>query len=137
MSALTLTDEDLLEGFAGATLADGQFGHAEHVRVGWIFVQRYGLPEALASFPVALRRFALAKGAPQLYHMTITWAYLLLIHSRQQRCHAAVWADFAAANPDLLTWKPSILDNYYTPETLWSEFARHTFVLPDRGILQR
>lgn len=137
MNAIGLTDEELLDGFASATLADGQFGHAEHVRVGWLFVRRYGLPEALATFPAALRRFAMAKAAPQLYHVTITWAYLLLIHARQQMCHAAVWADFAAANSDLLTWKPSILDDYYTPDTLWSEFARHTFVLPDRGIQLR
>ena len=137
MTAVDLTDEDLVEGFERATLAAGQFGHAEHVRAAWLFVRRYGLPEALAAFPAALRRFALAKGAPHLYHVTITWAYLLLIHARQQTCQADVWQDFASANTDLLTWKPSILDHYYSPETLWSDFARHTFVMPDRGMLER
>ena len=137
MTTGDLTDEDLLDGFVGATLSDGLFGHPEHVRVGWLFVRQYGLPEALAAFPDALHRFALAKGAPQLYHVTITWAYLVLINARQQTSQATSWAEFAAANPDLLTWKPSILDDYYTPDTLWSEFARHTFVLPDRGILHR
>ncbi|HUE88446.1 MAG TPA: hypothetical protein VMO26_20410 [Vicinamibacterales bacterium] len=132
-----LTDADLVEQFERATLAAGQFHHAQHVRVAWLYVRRYGLPGALEAFPAALGRFALAQGAPHLYHVTITWAYLLLIHARQQACHAAGWEDFATANTDLLAWKPSILDDYYTPETLWSEFARQTFVMPDRGLLTR
>jgi hypothetical protein len=132
-----LDDQHLLEGFERATLGADQFGHAEHVRAAWLFVRRDGLPEALASFPTALRRFALAHGAPHLYHVTITWAYLLLVHARQQAGRSNNWDDFAAANKDLLLWKPSVLDDYYRPETLWSEFARHTFVMPDRGIRER
>jgi hypothetical protein len=132
-----LTDADLVEQFESATLSAGQFHHVQHVRVAWLFVRRYGLPEALAAFPAALRRFAEAQDAPHLYHVTITWAYLLLIHARQEVCHATAWDDFARANSDLLAWKPSILDDYYTAETLWSEFARQTFVMPDRGMLMR
>ena len=129
-----MTDEDLLEGFERATLAAGQFSHAQHVRTAWLFLRRDGLPKALDTFSSALRHFAIANGAPHLYHATITWAYLLVIHERQQIRQAQCWQDFADANPDLLTWKPSILDDYYRPETLWSELARRTFVMPDRGI---
>ena len=137
MTALLMSDEDLVDGFERATLAAAQFTHAQHVRTAWLFLRRDGLPRALDTFPAALRQFAIANGAPQLYHATITWAYLLLIHERQQLCHAEQWPDFAAAHRDLLTWKPSILDDYYTPATLWSEFARQTFVMPDRGIRDR
>lgn len=28
------------------------------------------------------------------------------------------WSAFGAANPDLLAWKPSILERYYTAPTL-------------------
>ena len=45
------------------------------------------------------------------------------------------WPAFAARNPDLLAWKPSVLEaRYYREETLWSERARRVFVLPDRGL---
>jgi hypothetical protein len=37
---------------------------------------------------------------------------------------------FAARNPDLFAWKPSILDRYYDPETLRSDRARRVFVMP-------
>ncbi len=134
MSAVHITDADLVDGFERATLGVDQFHHAQHVRVAWLFVRRDGLPAALESFSVALNRFAVGHGAPHLFHVTITWAYLLLIHARQQARPAASWEEFAGANGDLLAWKPSILDAYYTPQTLWSDFARHTFVMPDLGL---
>ena len=37
-------------------------------------------------------------------------------------------------NRDLLTWKPSILERYYTSDTLFSDRARRSFVLPDRVV---
>ena len=127
-----LTDAELKARFLDTTLGTDQFHHADHVRMAWLFVTDYGMPEALDRFPAALRRFADAKGATSLYHATITWAFLLLIHERQVRQPAASWPAFAAAQPDLLTWKPAVLDRLYTHETLWSAFARQTFVMPDR-----
>ncbi len=129
---LGLSDADLLARFEDTTLPKEAFPHAQHVRVAWMFVRRFGMPEALGRFSEALKRFAVAKGKPELYHQTITWAYLLLIAERLARGEAVTWDAFAAANPDLLTWKPSLLDRYYTTETLWSDLARRTFVMPDR-----
>ncbi|MBA3270685.1 MAG: hypothetical protein H0T71_09235 [Acidobacteria bacterium] len=128
-----LADEELLRHFNDATLPASAFHHEQHLRVAWLFVTREGLPRALEKFPRALRRFAEANGAPGLYHATITWAYLLLINERQQRVPAATWDAFAAANGDLLSWKPSVLDTLYEHEVLWSEFARTTFVMPRKG----
>ena len=65
----------------------------------------------------------------------ITWAYVALIHERMLADPSMDWPAFAAANADLLTWKPSVLDRYYTSETLFSDLARRTFVLPDRALI--
>ena len=122
----------LLEAFVDTTLPADQFHHRQHVEVAWRFVRNYGMPAALGEFTAAIRRFADAKGATGLYHETITWAFLLLIAERQAKCEAARWEDFAAANPDLLVWKPSVLDRYYSSEVLKSDLARKVFVFPDR-----
>ena len=129
-----LTDADLLRHFEDASLPTELFDHHQHVRVAWLFMQRDGMPAALATFSSALRQFANAKGAHNLFHVTITWAYLLLINERQQQCCAPDWTTFAARNADLLLWKPSILDRYYSADVLWSDRARHTFVMPDRAL---
>ena len=124
------TGERLLQGFLDTTLPSDQFHHRQHVEVAWRFVRNHGMPAALAEFTTAIRRFADAKGATGLYHETITWAFLFLIAERQARCCAGSWEAFAAANPDLLVWKPSILERYYSSDTLKSDLARQVFVLP-------
>ena len=53
-------------------------------------------------FSNALRAFATAQGKPDLYHETITTAYVLLINERlDDRARELSWNDFAALNPDL------------------------------------
>ena len=129
----TLTDADFIRSFEDCTLPSSAFHHRDHVRLGWLYLRRHPPLEALARFADGLRRFATANGHPGLYHETITWAYLLLIHERMARGEAPTWEEFAAGNPDLLGWKPSILDRYYHPETLRSELAKRVFVMPDRA----
>ena len=132
MVAENPVEEDLLRGFVDTTLPANQFHHEQHAHVAWLFVRQYGMPSALGEFTTALKRFADAKGATGLYHETITWAFLLLIAERQAKCGAGSWQDFAAENPDLLVWKPSILERYYSSALLKSELARKVFILPDR-----
>jgi len=127
-----LDEGRLLAGFLDGSFPGDQFHHEQHVQVAFLFVRRHGMPQALDAFSTALKAFALAKGMPKLYHETITWAFVLLIAERRARAPEATWEEFAASNGDLLKWKPSVLDRYYTPETLWSDFARTTFVMPDR-----
>jgi hypothetical protein len=88
------------------------------------------LVDALKRFTDSLKRFAAHNGASGLYHDTITWAYMLLIHERMQRNPVETFDTFEAMNPDLFAWKPSILDRYYDRETLDSELARRTFLMP-------
>jgi len=106
-----------------------EFRHADHVRVAFAYLRTMPLLEALGRFTAALRRFAAAQGKPQLYHETITWAFLMIIHERLQRAPAE-WETFIRDNGDLLQWKPSVLDAYYRAEVLQSELARRIFVLP-------
>lgn len=127
-----MTDRELVAAVEGCTLGGADFHHADHVRLAWIYLREAPLLEGLERFTATLKRFAAHHGAAGKYHATITWAYLLLIHERMQRSSATAWDEFAAANADLLAWKPSILERYYTAPTLASAVARRTFVLPDR-----
>jgi hypothetical protein len=130
-----MNDRDFVDAFEACAIAHGDFRHADHVRLAWIYLREHSLLEAIERFTSSLQRFAKHHGAPGLYHETITWAYLLLIHERMQREGApSCWEAFRADNGDLFSWKPSILDRYYAPGTLRSDLARRTFVLPDAGV---
>lgn len=149
-----MTGEELIQQFEEGTTPADTFHHADHVRLAFEYLRRYPALEALEKFSAALQRFAAAQGKAQRYHETITWAYLLLIRERQARAscvqascvetscvetscvqtsHLETWEDFAERNADLLVWKGGVLSTLYRQETLDSDLARRTFVLPDRG----
>lgn len=118
--------------FRDGTLGTDHFHHRDHVRMAWLYVREHGLEAAVTTFTADLRAFAIAKGVPRLYHATITVAYLTLIAERLHVTPDADWDAFAAAHADLLRWKPSIIDDYYSAARLWSDQARAQFLLPDR-----
>lgn len=136
-----MKDDDFIAAFENGTLPKEAFHHADHVRMAFLYVSRLPILEALRAFSEALRRYALVNGKPNLYHETITWAFLFLIRERvqaqssQQNSRLPSWGDFAKKNADLLNQKSSIiLKGYYTDETFASEMARRIFVLPNRGV---
>ena len=133
-----MNDETLIEFFESGQEPPGGFHHREHVRVAWWYLRQHPWLTALDRFQTGLQRFAEAQGAPQRYHETITVAYVLLINERLAGSRRDLaWEEFAASNADLLSWQPSILARYYWPETLKSDHAQRTFVMPDRFAVQR
>jgi hypothetical protein len=111
---MELDESEFVRRFEDCTLPNDAFHHRDHVRLAWIYLRQHPPLEALRCFAEGLKRFAAAHGHPGLYHETITWAYLFLIHERMADGDAAeTWDSFAGRNPDLLAWNPSILDRYY------------------------
>jgi hypothetical protein len=133
--AANMTGDELIRQFEDGTTAADTFHHADHVRLAFEYLCHYSVLEALQRFSDALKRFAAAQGKAQRYHETITWAYLFLIRERIARSGCAqTWKEFAERNADLLIWQGGVLAMLYRQETLDSDLARHTFILPDRGM---
>ena len=132
-----LSDAEMgdFEAFEAGTFSPQSFHHSQHVRMAWIYLQLLPVPQALQHFSDALQRFALRQGKPDLYHETITWAFLFLIKERISETKEVLgWEEFSARHPDLLIWKGGLLEKLYSSDRLFSELARRTFLLPDRGI---
>ena len=129
-----MTERELIDGFERCTLPNSAFHHPDHVHVVWSYLREMPLSAAMERFRDALKRFAAHNGKPGLYHETITCAYVVLVNERIHGRPGEPWEDFCRANPDILSWRPSVLDRYYRPETLESDFARRVFVLPDRAL---
>jgi hypothetical protein len=128
-----MSDEEFLARFEDASLPNELFHHGDHVRMAFLYLRRYPALEALQRFSGALAQFAAAKGKPDLYSETITWAFFLLIRERMVRAGSEQnWAQFATSNQDLLSWQDNALRKYYREETLKSELAKEVFLFPDR-----
>jgi len=125
-------DDELLRQFEDCSLPLERFHHSVHIQIAFLYLCKYSVLDVLGRFPAALTRYAEAHGKAGLYHETITWAYILLIHERMQRAgQPQSWEEFAATNADLLTWSGTILKQYYRDETLSSDLARKIFLFPD------
>jgi len=125
----------LVRDLEACAIPAGTLHHEQHVRVAWAMLGSDGIEATLRRLPEALRRYAEHVGAHGLYHETVTWAFLFLIHERRRQLPADHgWEDFAQANPDLLRHKQT-LARYYTKERIESELARTVFLMPDLGPL--
>jgi hypothetical protein len=130
-----MTDSELLDRFENATLSGDEFPHREHVRVAWLYLRERPLLEVLGRFPRHLRALATALGAEGLYHETVTWFFLMLVHDRiARRGSCASWDEFARSNPDLLGDSATIMSGHYRPSTWQSRTAKSRFLLPDAGV---
>lgn len=132
-----MTGRELIDRFERILGAEEPFHHADHVRLAFEYLRAHPVLEALSRFCSALKRFAEARGKPELFHETITFAYFFLIRERMAVGESGEWQDFAQANDDLLAWKGGILENCYSEATLESDLARRVFILPDKSIKPR
>jgi hypothetical protein len=127
-----MTNAELIEPFESGASASDPFHHADHVRLAFAYLSENPPLKALEKFASAVKRFATARGKPQLYHETITHAYFFLIRERMARTKPGSWDDFVARNTDLLQWKGGLLSRYYDASTLESNLAREVFLFPDK-----
>ncbi len=122
--------EEELSAFESGTLEPASFPHREHVRLAYLMLGQYSFGEALARFSRGLKLLVAKAGKPEIYHETVTVAFLALIGERRMRSGQAGWEEFIAANPDLLDKR--CIEQWYGPTELASDVARQTFVLPRR-----
>jgi hypothetical protein len=109
--------------------------HSEHVRLGYEMLGRYPFGEAVARFSRGLRLIAAKGGRPEVYHETITVAFLAVIGERRARGGDDSWDDFKNKNGDLLDKR--CLEKWYGTEQLGSDLARRTFCLPKSRVAKR
>jgi len=127
------TPEEEIAHFESADFDPSGFRHREHVRMAWLYLQVLRPIDALRRYADGLRAIANRVGVPEKYHETVTWAYVIIVNQRMVEDPGRTWDGFAAANPDLFVWPGGTLEAYYRPETLMSDAARLTFLMPDRG----
>ena len=117
-----------LQAFERGALDPAKFPHAEHIRLGYEMLARHPFGEAVMRFSRGLRLLAAKAGRAQVYHETITVAFLALINERRVRSGPQSWFEFQRINPDLFDKR--CLEKWYCAEQLASDLARKTFCLP-------
>ena len=124
-----LGDDEFLEQFANCTLPAASFRHGDHLRLAWLLLHRFPFDEALTIVRESIQRYAAHLGVPQLYHETITTAWVKLLATHDE----ASFNEFIVKNEHRLDL--GLLLRFWTPEALESDAARLDWVPPDRAAL--
>ena len=121
---------ELTRAFERGEIPNQDFRHSSHLQVAWVYLcQSASVEQAGERMAATLRRFAASAGHPEKYHETITLFWLRLLHRLRD----------ASPHPDLdhlLQLHPQLLEKdlpleYYSRDTLFSDFARASWVEPD------
>lgn len=120
---------ELLRRLADGTLPPGEFTHRNHVHAAWQCLRSHDrLPVAAHAFGDLLLAYVRAVGAEDKFHLTLTLAFMHIIHARMGAGGEA-WDLFAARNPDLFTDARSLIARHYSATRIAA--GRREFAEPD------
>ncbi len=126
-----LSDDEFLSAFESLQLKHASFNHADHVRLAWLYVSRFGAALAEDKLLLGIRRIAENVGAPGkfLYTTTVAWARLVAIAIERDSA-AGTFEQWIPRHAPLLD--KNLLDAFYSQGILLSDPARSRWVEPDR-----
>ena len=127
------SDQKFRQGVENCDWAAGSFGHEEHIRLAWIYLQDYDTNEATDRCRATLRQFAEFHGDHEKYHDTLTIAFMRLIATHVAETPATEnWEAFRTRVRPLFESARELIDAHYSKERLARPEARKGFVPPDR-----
>ena len=124
-----MTDDEFAEAFEMGNLLPADFDHRAHLRAAFCLARRRPFLEACIAMRDGVRDIARRAGRPELYHETITVAFMSIVAQRVADQPGLAWDEFLTAHPDLS--ERALLARWYGRETLESTQARAQFVMPD------
>ncbi len=95
-----MDDSGFIEAFESGTLPPEGFRHRDHVRLTWLYLQRYGRAEAERRLMDGLRAFAIRAGKPGKFDGPLTVAWIEIIDGARAGC--TTFDEIVATRPELL-----------------------------------
>ena len=125
-----MDDHEFLRLFHDGNLPGEEFRHKGHLRLAWLVLLRHGGDETETIVAREIQRFAVASGASDRYHDTLTRFWVRLVG------HAMENAPEARSIDELLARFPFLLEKglpfkHWRGETFNSDRARAGWVEPD------
>ena len=121
-----MTDQEFIHAFTAGRLAPEGFDHRAHLRAAFLLLRSRPFLEACIAMREGLQALAGKLGKPDLYHETVTVAFMALVAERGPE---GDWSGFIARHPELC--QRGLLDGWYSKALLASSAARKTFAMPD------
>jgi hypothetical protein len=125
----SMSDQEFIDAFIAGQLDPAGFDHGAHLRAAFLLLRQAPFLEACIAMRDGLQKLATRLGKPDLYHETVTVAFMALVAERLPATPTD-WGRFIARHPELC--ERGLLDGWYSKTLLASNTARRTFAMPDR-----
>jgi hypothetical protein len=125
-----LSEDEFVAAFESLTLKHADFTHADHVRLAWIYVSRFGGATAELKLLHGIQRMAANVGAPQKFLHTTTVAWARLVAAALKKDSSVIPFEEWISRHGVLLDK-NLLDAFYSKGILTSDAARSGWVAPD------
>lgn len=118
--------------FEAETLPPALFDHRGHLRLAWIYLDRYGESRAIEKACRDIRAFARSHGDGGKFHMTVTVASIKVVHHYVQKSPDMRFLELLDQYPELGSSFKELLARHYSAKRLASTKARLEYLPPDR-----
>ena len=125
-----MTDVEFTRALERGKIEAKNFHHASHLHVAWVYLaESSSLAEAAAKMSKTLRKLAAAAGKPEKYHETITLFWIYILARVRIVANGKNLEQIVHQHPRLLEKNFPLA--YYSPELLFSDLARRSWIGPD------
>lgn len=126
-----LNDTEFALQFESCTLNPELFTHEAHLRLAWIYIQKYGIEKAIEIIRKQIQQYAASLGASEKYHETITVASIKAVSFFIKKSESKTFESFITENQQLKTQFKQLLATHYTTDIFNSESAKKDFLEPE------
>ena len=125
------TDSQFEKQFNNCTLPAQFFTHEAHLRLAWIYIDKYGLEQAIQLIDHQLLNFVDALGSRDKYNKTVTIAAVKVVNHFKLLSKARNFSDFIAENTQLGNNFKALIAQHYRTDIFNSTLAKIEYLPPD------
>lgn len=124
-----MQDTDFLSEFENCTLPKSYFTHRNHIRIAWIYLNKYPTDIAIEKITTGILRYATSLNAAHIYNETLTRAWIHLANKALVNAAQMDFDMFIETHSQLLNSK--YLLQFYSEKLLFSDEAKKQWLEPD------
>ena len=130
-SQAELNDQWFEQQVVDGTLSPASFNHQAHLRLAWLYLNRYGLEQAQSRLCLLLATYAESAGVGDKFNKTLTVAATKAVFHFLQETTSITFEEFIDEFPRLNHAFKTLLRSHYSDDIFLTERAKTEFVEPD------
>lgn len=127
----SLSDAEFEQQFKNCELNSNDFTHEAHLRLAWIYINKYGIENAIKAILIQLKNFVEFAGAEDKFNTTLTVAATKAVHHFMLKSKATHFKGFITESPRLKYNFKELMACHYGFDIFNSTKAKHAYLKPD------